>query len=326
MKKSIIKFLFIALLLPGALTGLHSCEEYLDVPLEGELPIDYEREPTVEEGFRYVSAAYAGLRSWGVSVFPYIGMFEITSDDADKGSTPDDAPVMIQLASFTHDANNELFLSFWSDHYNVIGSCNFAINTLNELPFDDTEARDQLVAEARFLRAFLYLRLNLAFGGVPLIDRTLTAEEFAQIPRSTREEIYDFIEEDLRFAIERLPLNYPLSEAGRATSGAARALLARSFMYQNEWQEVKTLTDEVIASNTYSLYPSFYHLFRIVGENSMESVFELQLSSMDQGRYRCEYGFVQGPRNNFARMQGWGFNVPSQRLIDFFDSRDDDLR
>lgn len=326
MKKSIIKFLLIALLMPVALAGFHSCEEYLDVPLEGELPIDYEREPTVEEGFRYVSAAYAGLRSWGVSVFPYIGMFEITSDDADKGSTPDDAPVMIQLASFTHDANNELFLSFWSDHYNVIGSCNFAINTLNELSFEDTEARDQLVAEARFLRAFLYLRLNLAFGGVPLIDRTLTAEEFAQIPRSTREEIYDFIEEDLRFAIERLPLNYPLSEAGRATSGAARALLARSFMYQNEWQEVKTLTDEIIASNTYSLYPSFYHLFRVVGENSMESVFELQLSSMDQGRYRCEYGFVQGPRNNFARMQGWGFNVPSQRLVDFFDSRDDDLR
>jgi starch-binding outer membrane protein, SusD/RagB family len=103
-------------------------------------------------------------------------------------------------------------------------------------------------------------------------------------------------------------------------------LLARAYMYQDRWNDVKFQTDEIIRSGTYALYPDFYNLFRIVGQNSSESVFELQLSSVDQGRYRCEYGFVQGPRNNFARLQGWGFNVPSQQLIDFFDSRGDDIR
>jgi len=306
--------------------SMMSCEDFLDLPLEGELPIDYEKEPTAEEGFRYVSAVYAGLRNWGVSVFPYIGMFEITSDDADKGSTPDDAPSMIELDNYTFTPENDLFLSFWNDHYSVIGRANFAINTLLELNFEDDDIRNPLLAEAKFIRAFLYLRLNLAFGGVPLIDKTLTAEEFAKIPRSSKEQVYEFIEEDLFFAIEHLPTVYPLSEAGRATEGAARALLARAYMYQDKWADVKFQTDEIINSNTYTLYPSFYQLFRMVGQNSSESVFELQLTSRDQGRYRCDYGFVQGPRNNFARLQGWGFNVPSQELIDFFDSRDDEIR
>lgn len=303
-----------------------SCDDFLDLPLEGQLPVDYEKEPTAEEGFRYVSAVYAGLRNWGISVFPYIGMFEITSDDADKGSTPDDAPSMIELNNYTFTPENDLFLSFWNDHYSVIGRANFAINTLRELNFEDEDVRNPLVAEARFLRAFLFLRLNLAFGGVPIVETTLTAEEFARIPRSSKEEVYDFIEQDLLFAIEHLPATYPFSEAGRATQGAARALLARAYMYQDKWADVKFQTDEIINSNTYTLYPSFYQLFRMIGQNSSESVFELQLTSRDQGRYRCEYGFVQGPRNNFARLQGWGFNVPSQGLIDFFDSREDEIR
>lgn len=326
MKKIQFKIASVFLIFFTVVFSFSACDDFLDLPLEGELPIDYEREPTPEEGFRYVSAVYAGLRNWGVSVFPYIGMFEITSDDADKGSTPDDSPAMIELDSFTYTPENDLFLSFWNDHYSVIGNANFAINTLLELNFEDESVRDPLVAEAKFLRAFLLLRLNLAFGGVPIVDTTMTAEDFARIPRSTREEIYDFIEADLLYAIEHLPDNYPLEEAGRATRGAARALLARAYMYQNRWADVKFQTDEIILSNTYSLYPDFYSLFRMVGQNSSESVFELQLTSRDQGRYRCEYGFVQGPRNNFARLQGWGFNVPSEKLIEFFDSRNDEIR
>ena len=326
MKKLIFKIsaLFIMTLIIGF--SFSSCEDFLDLPLEGELPIDYEKEPTAEEGFKYVSAVYAGLRNWGVSVFPYIGMFEITSDDADKGSTPDDSPAMIELNNYTHTPENDLFLSFWNDHYQVIGRSNFAINTLLELNFEDEDIRNPLIAEARFLRAFLYLRLNLAFGGVPIIDTTLTAQEFARIPRSSKQDVYDFIEQDLLFAIEHLPTTHPSNEAGRATEGAARALLARAYMYQDKWPQVKQQTDEIINSNTYLLYPDFYQLFRMVGQNSTESVFELQLTSRDQGRYRCQYGFVQGPRNNFARLQGWGFNVPSQQLIDFFDSRGDEIR
>ncbi len=326
MKKTEFKIASAFLIIFAVLFSFSACDDFLDLPLEGELPIDYEREPTAEEGFRYVSAVYAGLRNWGISVFPYIGMYEITSDDADKGSTPDDSPAMIELDNFTYTPENDLLLSFWNDHYAVIGNANFAINTLLDLNFEDESVRDPLVAEAKFLRAFLFLRLNMSFGGVPIVDTTLTAAEFAKIPRSSKEEVYDFIETDLMFAIEHLPYSYPLEEAGRATRGAARALLARAYMYQDRWAAVKLQTDEIILSNTYSLYPDFYSLFRMIGQNSSESVFELQLTSRDQGRYRCEYGFVQGPRNNFARLQGWGFNVPSEKLIEFFDSREDEIR
>ncbi len=305
----------------------YSCKkDFLDVPLEGKLPIGYTKELTANEAFQYVSACYAGLRLWGVSAFPYIGMFEIASDDADKGSTPEDSPTMKEIDQFTVEPTNGLMSDFWNDHYTVIGNTNYAINTMSSLAFKDTTVRDQYIGEAKFIRAFLYLQMNLAFGGVPLADTTSSAEDFAKIPRSSKEDVYKFIEKDLKDAIKVLPLSYPPEETGRATLGAAEALLARVYMYEGKWEGVKTLTDAIINSQQYVLYPDFYGLFRVRGENSTESIFELQLTSMDQGKYRCDYGFVQGPRNNFARLQGWGFCVPSNSLISFFDSRHDSIR
>jgi hypothetical protein len=307
-------------------TMIVSCEDYLDVPIESQLPSDYTKELTPDEAFQYVSAAYGGMRKWGVSVFPYIGMFEITSDDADKGSTVDDSPSMIELDKFSFDANNDLIASYWNDHYSVISTCNYAITTLKSLKFTDTTARDQMIAEAKFIRAFMFLRLNVAYGGVPVVDTLQTVEGFAKVARSTKEQVYAFIEKDLTEAIPYLPEAYASDEVGRATRWAAKTLLARTYMFEEKWPALKTLTDEIIGSGPFSIYPNFYRLFRIEGENSFESIFELQNSSMDQGKYRCEYAFVQGPRNNFAQLQGWGFCVPSQKLIAFFDSRGDVIR
>lgn len=326
MKIKIKKYMYTFSFFITTILLLYSCEDYLDIPYEGSTPEGYIDEPTPDEAFQFVSAAYASLRNWGVSVFPYIGIFEITSDDADKGSTPDDAPDMIALNNFSVSPNNVLVESFWNDNYSAISNCNYAINKLESLAFEDIQLQRQLIGEAKFLRAFIYLHLNLAFGGVPLVDTTLSAEEFAKIPRSSTGDVYIFIDSDLTYAVEHLPETYEFQWLGRATKGAARALLARSSMYQGKWDVVKTQTDDIIASGLYSLYPNFYKLFRVAGENSSESIFELQLASIDQGKYRCEYGFVQGPRNNFARLQGWGFNIPSEKLIAFFESRNDSIR
>lgn len=327
MKKINSKISLLTFLGLGLVVLTSSCKkDFLDVPVEGKLPIGYTKELTADEAFQYVSACYAGLRLWGVSAFPYVGMFEIVSDDADKGSTEEDSPTMKEIDQFTVEPTNDLLSGFWDDHYTVISNTNYAINTMSTLAFKDTTVRNQLIGEAKFIRAFLYLQLNLAFGGVPVADTTLSAGEFAKIPRSTKEEVYTFIENDLKYAIKVLPVSYPPNETGRATLGAAEALLARVYMYEGNWSGVKTLTDDIISSKQYILYPDFYGLFRVRGENSPESIFELQLTSMDQGKYRCDYGFVQGPRNNFAHLQGWGFCVPSNSLISFFNSRHDSIR
>ncbi|SDC58821.1 RagB/SusD family nutrient uptake outer membrane protein [Williamwhitmania taraxaci] len=320
---------FSILLLAAGITSatlIVSCEKYLDVPIESQLPSDYTKELTPDEAFQYVSAAYGGMRKWGVSVFPYIGMFEVTSDDADKGSTADDSPTMLELDKFQFDANNDLIASYWNDHYSVISTCNYAITTLKKLKFTDTTARDQMVAEAKFIRAFMFLRMNIAYGGVPVVDTLQTVEGFATVARSTKEQVFAFIEKDLSEAIPFLPEAYSSDQVGRATNWAAKALLARTYMFEEKWPELKLITDEIIGLGPFSLYPNYYRLFRIEGESSFESVFEIQNSSMNQGKYRCEYAFVQGPRNNFAQMQGWGFCVPSQKLVDFFTSRGDNIR
>ncbi|MDP4186621.1 MAG: RagB/SusD family nutrient uptake outer membrane protein [Bacteroidota bacterium] len=325
MKKSI--FIAISIFTLMGLVLFSGCSKnYLDLPVEGVVPSTYQKTVTADQAFQYVSACYAGFRKYGVSVFAYIGMFEIASDDADKGSTESDNPAMAELDKFTCQPNNEHISSFWNDHYTVISNCNYAINVLQKMNFADTTARNQLIAETKFIRAFLYLQLNLAYGGVPLTDTTKSADEFSKIPRSTAQQVYQFIEKDLNYAIKYLPETYSYEQTGRATVGAAEALLARTCMYEEKWDQVKALTDKIIASDVYSLYPDFYRMFRVEGENCSESIFELQLTSMDQGKYRCEYGFDQGPRNNFAKLQGWGFCTPSTKLINFFENRNDLVR
>jgi hypothetical protein len=320
MKNSIFSIL---LIFSGILL---SCSKELDVPPEGQLPEGYVQPVNPDQAFAYVSACYAGLRGWSVSTWPFIGMFEVSSDDADKGSTRDDNPGMIEMDTYTVTPANDQVIGFWTDNYTLISHCNYAINYISGLQFKDTATQKQLIAEARFLRGFLYYRLNLVYGGVPLIDTIQSASQAAKIQRSSVQDVYRFVEADLNYAIIHLPVSYSFQWFGRATQGAAKSLLARVYMYEGNWAGVKTLTDQVIASGLYALYPNFYKLFRVEGENNSESIFELQNTSMDQGRYRCEYGFVQGPRNNFARLQGWGFCVPSAALIAFFDSRHDSIR
>jgi hypothetical protein len=171
----------------------------------------------------------------------------------------------------------------------------------------------------------LYFRLLKTYGGVPLIsglpDITTPIEDISQ--RATIAETYLFIETDLQEAITLLPekSEYPLAELGRATKGAARTLLAKVSMYQGKWQEVKDQTDLVIASGEYGLTPDYENVWREIGENNTESIFEIQArgessAAVSQGGIPLggvdKYSTTQAPRGTGG--WGWGFNTPSQDL------------
>lgn len=112
-KYRIIPFLLAFLLLV-------QCEDFLDIRPEASLPgvgMDYTKSENI---FLSVSAAYAKLRNWGAHVFPYIGAFEIASDNADKGSTPEDNPTMLELDQFTFDSGNSLLNDLWNSYYEIV--------------------------------------------------------------------------------------------------------------------------------------------------------------------------------------------------------------
>lgn len=311
------------------------CNSFLDLRPEGSIPaegIDYSNSENI---FLSVSAAYASLRTYGTHALPYVGLFEVASDNADKGSVPSDNPTMEEIDQLKYGANNSLVDALWVDYFNAVSAANYAIN---QMPLfvdalqsqENKEYARQCQAEAKFLRAYAYFNLTRVFGRVPLVDTTMTSGELSQAKQASTEELYRFIEQDLEEAVAGMPESYSKEWAGRVTKYSAMALKAKVHLYQNEWDSVAVLTDKVIASRKFDLLPDFREVFSIDGENGRESLFEIQSSTMGQisGPITyLEYAYCQGPRGNSpSNMQGWGFCTPSQDLISFFNQRGEVIR
>jgi len=312
-----------------------SCEDFLEIRPEGTLPttgIDYSKSENV---FLSVSASYAKLRNYGAHVFPYIGAFEIASDNADKGSSPEDNPTMLELDNLVYQSDNGLVNDLWISYYDIVSGANYSIHQMPLFEEALINSSDKLYAlqcqgEVKTIRAYAYFNLTRLFGRVPIVDTVLTAEQLASVPQSSTAELYSFIETDLLEAIEVLPAGYTKDWDGRINRFTAMALKAKVHMYQAEWDSVASLTDRIIASGRFSLLDDFREVFSIDGENSRESLFEVQSSTLGKStgdQTFLEYAYVQGPRgNNPGNMQGWGFCTPSQNLINFYTSRGEVIR
>jgi hypothetical protein len=314
---------------------LTNCEDFLDIRPEATLPttgIDYTKSENI---FLSVSASYAKLRSWGAHVFPYIGAFEIASDNADKGSSPEDNPTMLELDNLTYQPTNGLLNDLWTSYFDIVSGANYSIHQMplfiNALPnsSDKLYAR-QCQGEVKVIRAYAYFNLTRLFGRVPIVDTVMSSEQLASLTQATKAQLYDFIEKDLEEAIKILPLSYTKEWAGRINKYTAMAIKAKVHMYQAEWDSVASLTDKIISSGRYGLLNNFREVFSIDGENSKESLFELQSSTLGKtsgDQTYIEYAYVQGPRGNSpSGMQGWGFCTPSQNLINFYAARGEVIR
>ena len=299
--------------------GLISCEDYLEKAPLGELTSENFFKDELQ-ATQAVNAIYSHLRNFNVHVFSYIGITDIASDDADKGSVPGDAGFLQDINDFTFDANNTAVNGIWSGYFQGVFRANQVIANVPEIDMDEA-LKTRLIGEARFLRAYFYFFLVRTYGDLPLIDRPLNPDEYAQ-SRVSKEEIYEFIEEDLRFAAANLPekSEYEASELGRATAGAAKSFLAKVHLFQNEFQEAYDLAQEVISSGEYELYPDYEGIFRREGEHSSESIFEVSTVALEAGGGGSQFNEVQGIRGN--PNNGWGFNGPSDDLMAAFEEND----
>jgi hypothetical protein len=299
--------------------GLMSCEDYLDRAPKGELTSGNFFQDELQ-ATQAVNAIYSHLRNFNVHVFSYIGITDIASDDADKGSVPGDGGFLQDINDFTFDANNTAVNGIWAGYFQGVFRANQVIENVPEIDMDE-ELKTRLIGEARFLRAYFYFFLIRTYGDLPLIERPLNPDEYKQ-PRVSKDLIYEFIEEDLSFAAANLPekSEYPASELGRATSGAAKAFLAKVHLFQNEYQEALALAQEVISSGEYELYPDYEEIFRKAGEHSSESIFEVSTVALEAGEGGSQFNEVQGIRGN--PNNGWGFNGPSDDLMAAYEEND----
>lgn len=317
-------------------TALVSCSDFLDVDVQGG--VTTESDPELAQ--KLVTGVYNSLLlgdSFGngdIHGFGFISVSNIMSDDADKGSTASDqAPTTGQLDNFTHTPTNKFAESLWNGHYRGIGSANQALKALKVASIDD-EVKERLSAEVRFIRGYLYFNMVRMYGKVPLVfrvpkDATDANNDPVFQTRAELSVVYDSIINDLDFASDVLPLR-SAAAAGHINKGTAQSMLAKVYMYKAsdptvaapanaDWQNVFDLTDEVINSGEYLLVDDYATIWRQAGENSTESIFEIQTGEFNNGNLSIgDYTVSQGPRvggKGGWNDLGWGFNNPSPSLI-----------
>lgn len=275
---------------------------------------------------------------------------DLCSDDAIKGGESiQDGGELYDLANFRTTSNNVAILDFYRAQFQGIARANKAIQMISAMPDELTSERmhARLLGEAKFLRAYYYFRLVRLFGGVPLVTVPIESSNDWIQPRATAEQIYDRIVSDLTDAESGLwnKSEYDASDLGRATKGAAQAMLLKVNLYRKDYDEAhkwgaKFMTEQ---SGEYDLQTRYLDNFAIEGENGIESIFEIQYveegtsdwgSDLPNGANGSTRGTLSSqwmrPRNqnivivgyddkgNEIGQYGYGFNKPSKDLYDSF--------
>ncbi|RAV29465.1 RagB/SusD family nutrient uptake outer membrane protein [Sinomicrobium soli] len=158
----------------------------------------------------------------------------------------------LQFQESSLQADNNMVLNVWSQFYETISSANMLIENLENAENIPLDTRNQLIGEALFIRALNFFNLVNLFGEVPLV-LTSDYRVNANIPRTSLEEVYEQIEEDLLQASEMMTWGYPNEERVRATDMTAKALLSRVYLYQEKWEEAEIISSEVINNTDYGL-------------------------------------------------------------------------
>lgn len=258
---------------------------------------------------------------------------EIASQDINAGGeSPTDVIGWQQVDRMIHTPINDNLRDVWNFNFAGVQRASFIIQNEDNIDF---EGKDQIIAEARFLRAFFNFELSKWFGPIPIKPggQFELGEEVA-IPRSSMSDVYRLIESDLETAIENLSVMSV--EPGRVNQMAARALLGKMYLYEENFDAAATQLEEVINSGQYHLYGTqgdedFADLFEFEGENGPESVFEVQYTGVQGAGFDCLQCSEGNVMVGFSGIRGYagpifesgfGFCLPRESIYEAFEEND----
>jgi starch-binding outer membrane protein, SusD/RagB family len=269
-------------------------------------------------------AAYDLLQSSYVNVI----LGEIASDNTlAGGESPNDVIGFQQIDDMIHTPVNTNLRDLWNWMFAGVQRANYILEFKDKTNF---VGKEQIIAEARFLRAYYHFELVKWFGGIPMKgEARFQIGDEKTIKRATKEEVYAAIESDLIYASQNLAA-VP-SQKGRATKGAALALLGKAYLFQNKYAQAASTLDAVVTSGAYSLVADYNSIFEMAGENNKESVFEVQYTDIEGagfGCLQCSEGNVavgfNGIRNYSGDLftSGFSFNVPTKEAFNAYEAGD----
>ena len=345
-----IKSLYIVLC--GLVLSFASCKDYMTEIEPGTIPLE-DFFVSTDAAVQNVTGCYTPLMwEYNRTYCPEWFIGDVASDDALKGggNTTDMADIY-DVENWRTTDQNTFALDFYQAQYQGIGRCNLALEYINKMEIGIDSAftqdmKDRLLGEVHYLRAYYYFRLVRLFAGVPMTLEVLRSSEDWEMPRASVDVVFTQILSDLEQANAKLWLKseYPDADMGRATKGAAQAMLMKTNLYMASpyWQkhglsktaaqcyaDAKAWGDSIINSGEYDLCPNYEDNFTCAGENGIESVFEIQYAEVAWGDYGEGFGFTAGSftqilvrSRNSVIGGGWGFNHPTQNLYDEFEAGD----
>jgi len=316
------KIKYIIVFLVSTFTIISCSDDFVDVASQNESSENYfNSEQDYQDA---LIGAYDLLQSTYLNVM----LGEIASDNTlAGGESATDVPGIQQIDDMIHTPNNEQLRSIWGWMFAGVNRANYILEFQDKIEFN---GKENVLAQARFLRAYYYFELVKWFGDVPLIvdQRFLFGDQF-EVDRTPKAQVYAQIELDLIYAADNLP--YTQTQLGRVTKGAAEALLGKVYLYQNKFGAAALVLEDLINFGPHDLVADYTTIFENDNENSIESVFEVQHADLEGagfGCLQCSEGNVavgfNGIRNYNGPLfdSGFSFNVPTQEAVDAFESDD----
>ena len=256
-----------------ALTALLmvSCKNFIEVPPVSTVSVDalYKTDKDYQDA---VVAAYNTLQ---LQYQDFWIFGDMRGDDARQEVVKTD-PWYFSDA-FILSSDNDLLRTTWRNYYNIINRTNTILTRIENADPAVVTNKNRHMAEAKFLRAFAYFDLVRIFGDVPMLTKPATTDEAYKLAREKADRIYDeIIIKDLMDAESVLPTRYTGTDVGRATKGAAKAILGRVYMTRKDFVKAEAKLQEVTTLG-YSLLPNFNDLFVYTkDEHHSEYIFDIE--------------------------------------------------
>ena len=328
--------------------GTTSCDDFLDLqPKDARVESNFYQ--TEADAMEALTSIYDVLQWNTVIGFHPTPMFmDIASDDAFAGgASRTDAPNIIEVDMHNIRTSNPEIQGMWRKHYIGIYRANLLLEKIDGIDASK-EVKDRITAEAKFLRAHFYLDLVRMYENVPLVLNTLVNPSEYNQPQASPQAVYDQIAKDLEEAIPNLPASTLRANQGRVTKWAAKALLARTYLFYNgvynaQLKAGNTTVDaaralnhlkDIIDNSGHILLANYADNFKKSGEYSPESVWEIAYSDANPW---YDWGYIQGGEGNMQpQMQGprvvtpavesyergWSFAPATQSLYNAFEAND----
>ena len=290
-----LKYNLIAIALLGF--SFSSCSDFLEQNPQTDLS-ENDFYKTADDILSAVNGAYSSLQEGDIYGNWYV-FGEIPSDNT-RNQLSGSVTTQNEFDQFYIDTQNSMIANFWKAAYKVINRTNTILGRIDGIEIN-TELANRYKLECKFIRALMYFNLVRVYGDVPLVLKEISISESYDILREPKENVYNQIIADLKEA-QDLPGSYSTAEDGRATQGAAKALLANVYMTLHKYAEAETILAEIINSGRYSLLENtpgslnidgYKNVFSPVNHNSKEGIFEIQF-------LKGGYGEGSNYANNFA--------------------------